>query len=1544
MRHSLQSFSVFVCLTLLLAIPLTAQPAQAGVQPGGNFGNAVACMQTNDMFATTTNADTIHSRAPAGNPAVTSFTTATRSTLINLGATGAPHINITNGIGTTYGLAYDDGALSGERRLFISAYAKRLGSFGPGGSGGIYVYSFARNHWELAASVPGTGSIGRIPSDSTDRAAIAQIGRVGLGDIEIAPDGRTLYVMNLGARRIERFNLTTNPITRMSPLSIPFTAISNSAAVRADLVPFALEFYPDTYLDYGGPLLIVGVTDTAARGRPQRDRPTVWPAVHVLGYFTGSATWTSTPIVSQGLGIDTLAGRHNGSTLTDFWESTYPNRDIRGWNPWSDDLNWMPTRVNGNTRTLIFPQPLLSDIEFDRTGHYMYLGLRDRTGDQAFGHNPPPGEKQVIAQGDTLVFHLAHDAWHFQQTSRRDPVLESDPSRTILAARHDYFNDNVHAFNPYDPAPAHIENHIGALASALQGNPSNWNDRLAMTTLLGNSRSGIGFYTATSSQRNGYLQMLSAADNGGGKATALGDVEWLCTYALIGGRVWQDNNANGVQDAYEPAFAGLTLEIFQGSDPRAPALARAVSNAQGEYVFAVPANTAFNLRIAATDFQPGGRGAGWRFTTANQGRFDHLDSDASPIYGYMEFAGHEHAPIGGITGSAIPTRMIENDRRDFDIGLTRAAASGRIGDLVWSDTNRNGLQDSGEAGVAQIYVTLERGAGSAAPVYGTYPRTTVTDANGHYRFTGLEPGLYTVRFTVPPTQNATRIYAGDSNRDSDADASTGYRTRVIPIDAIAPNQIDSIDFGLIGGQIDLEISKTGPVQALVGTRYSYTLTYRNLGNGYADNVYVVDRLPGQLSYISAAPTPIYRSGTDVVWSLGRLAPGQVGSIVITVAAPATMTERQQDLTNDSLIGSSTMTEAQNANNRSMQTTTIVRPEITISKSAPAQHLIGSSFSYVLTYSNQGSAAAADVTIDDPLPAAVAFEHFTHNPGNHCRYDGSLHTVRCNIAELPSNAAGYVSFIVNSTVDAGDSLHNTARIETSTPGDDPTDNTAASTTTTLRPDPGIELEIVPAALPIGVRSDIRVHYANGLIGAASGSANESRIQLVLPDESFTLGALPAGCSFNPTTATITCELGDLAPGADGNLTIPITLNTDYLPDHFAVSATIETTTPERISDQNDNHAEALADVIRPNVWIDAGAPDRIVGQGSVFWYTIDYGNTYRRNPRLTRAAEAVRIEAILPDAVTFVDADRPPDDQDGRTLEWELGTLAANASGTIIVVVQTSVPAGTDLPFHVAISTVTSGDDPADNQDDVHTAVVQPPDEIPNGSGDLQLALHSELDPLSQDGNPTNAVHLAATTRLAWPAGEVLDFSPQIQTLSYLDAALPFPYEYRARVIGWSLAELTIDEATMLPTGADTRGIRGCRPGAVTRGTPRLLQGCAYGYLGGTSLSAINDPDPIGESEMLSQAHIYWTQPPPPPMRSDVYLYTVETSAAVEVKIEVELEVWIVNAYPGDIGGIPLPEIPVVPLPDPARRLIDQRFTITLLAPHDLVGPGSSDHP
>lgn len=97
---------------------------------------------------------------------------------------------------------------------------------------------------------------------------------------------------------------------------------------------------------------------------------------------------------------------------------------------------------------------------------------------------------------------------------------------------------------------------------------------------------------------------------------------------------------------------------------------------------------------------------------------------------------------------------------------SQAVLAGRIGDYVWYDRNRDGLQDSDEPGVHNIPVRLFAGDNLVG--------TTKTDDNGIYGFPVVGPGTYLLEFVAPEANGFTlRDVGSDDEIDSDADPTTG---------------------------------------------------------------------------------------------------------------------------------------------------------------------------------------------------------------------------------------------------------------------------------------------------------------------------------------------------------------------------------------------------------------------------------------------------------------------------------------------------------------------------------------------------------------------------------------------------------------------------------------------------------------------------------------------------------------------------------------------------------------------------------------------------
>jgi protocatechuate 3,4-dioxygenase beta subunit len=230
--------------------------------------------------------------------------------------------------------------------------------------------------------------------------------------------------------------------------------------------------------------------------------------------------------------------------------------------------------------------------------------------------------------------------------------------------------------------------------------------------------------------------------------------------ATIGDYVWFDANHNGVQDSTETGVAGVTVDLLDSTGTST--IAVTTTDSTGHYSFTNLNAGTYEVQFVAPTADA--------FTTPGAGTDVSLDSNANST-GIT-------APVT-LTAGQIDTTI--------DAGLTGTAS---IGDYVWFDSNLNGVQDSGETGVAGVTVDLLNAAGTSTLA------VTTTDSTGHYSFTNLAAGSYEVQF-VAPTGDAfsTPQQGGNSATDSNPNATTGITA---PVTLTAGQTDTTIDAGVHG--------------------------------------------------------------------------------------------------------------------------------------------------------------------------------------------------------------------------------------------------------------------------------------------------------------------------------------------------------------------------------------------------------------------------------------------------------------------------------------------------------------------------------------------------------------------------------------------------------------------------------------------------------------------------------------------------------------------------------------------------------------------------
>ena len=162
----------------------------------------------------------------------------------------------------------------------------------------------------------------------------------------------------------------------------------------------------------------------------------------------------------------------------------------------------------------------------------------------------------------------------------------------------------------------------------------------------------------------------------------------------------------------------------------------------------------------------------------------------------------------------------------------------------------------------------------------------------------------------------------------------------------------------LGPQID--VTKSGPDRAMVGGEFSYTITISNPSQVAATNVQLVDTLPDGLEYVSAQPDG-RAEGQRITWNAGTLDAGESRQATLTVRATRT----------GSFENSADVTADQNLSDRASATTVVAAPALQLSKTAPAEVLLGDDIPYTLTVTNTGDGEAKNVVIENRLPKGLA---------------------------------------------------------------------------------------------------------------------------------------------------------------------------------------------------------------------------------------------------------------------------------------------------------------------------------------------------------------------------------------------------------------------------------------------------------------------------------------------------------------------------------------------------------------------------------------------
>ena len=674
------------------------------------------------------------------------------------GQAGYQPTSVVTNAGTT-GTIYGVGWSKSQKSLYYASSVRRHAGLGPGGMGAIYQVDPDTGATLSTITVPNTGTApsprdlsGSATVPSRDIDAFAKVAVTGLGDLDVSPDGNTLYTINLNTRELVVIGgLSGTPVQQ----SYSVQSVASCPGGAGDVRPFGLG-----QRNVGGAHKVyVGVSCSGETNRVAAE-----VTGQVIEFDVASGSWG--PIVSQ----FPLGGTPKGCALVD-------TAGVGGlgcsWNVWSN--NWTDAQrfqVLGEWQ-VSNPQPVVAEIEFDQSGA-MVLGIADRGGWQwGFKNYPPAASAQVcnifgcftdtfsptnqfhsgVAAGDQLRACPTGATFTLESNGSCGGVTTAGAGNSQGPGGGEYYWGDASTINPpLGGTQGHQELGLGGLSyvpgrTTMAATVTDPYFTLNGTSVFHGNTTGIAklahvndpsISATAGAWVGGYEIATEYNGNTYGKSGGLGDIEVLCEEAPveIGNYVWFDADRDGVQDPDEVPLAGVRVQLV---DPATGAVvATAITDATGRYLFA--SEGAGNVVAAGLD----GPGAGdddpqnWVGIVADpDGDLSNGTYGLSPNTAYRIEFDKSAATISpalvalGVT-SAAELNLTDADQSPVDIRDSDATAAGTV-DVINMVTG----------GPGQNNHSFDVGYWAAA----VEPTTTTT--------TTVPPTTTTTSTTVPPTTSTT---------------------------------------------------------------------------------------------------------------------------------------------------------------------------------------------------------------------------------------------------------------------------------------------------------------------------------------------------------------------------------------------------------------------------------------------------------------------------------------------------------------------------------------------------------------------------------------------------------------------------------------------------------------------------------------------------------------------------------------------------------------------------------------------------------------------
>ncbi len=461
-----------------------------------------------------------------------------------------------------------------------------------------------------------------------------------------------------------------------------------------------------------------------------------------------------------------------------------------------------------------------------------------------------------------------------------------------------------------------------------------------------------------------------------------------------------------------------------------------------------------------------------------------------------------------------------------------------------------------------------------------------------------------------------------------------------------------------------KVDLTDPVYA--GDTYFYEIVVTNTGPSVAENVVLVDTLPGEVTFEGTSPECSVAGGA-IMCLLGRMLPGEVRDFLVNVRVDPNVANNTVGMNTVNVTSTTPIDLANSVLSDSEPTTYLTRVggplDLQLTKTVmPSAVINGGQVTYTLVVTNDGPSAASAVQVVDAFPREFDFVRATTSKDQGLALCSN--GVVCDLGVMAVDEMVEITLVFDVPSDVARQVYtNTAHVSSPAPESNYTNNTSSAPVSVSDV---ANLQIRKVATPDPAEPGGPLQYNITVSNSGPSDAENVTVSDVLPTGFIPTMILPSQGDCN----AFPCNLGTIAAGGNASILVVGTVApTVVSATEIQNTATVTSTTPG--SGGTDTASPAL-DLVADLEVVKTGTATAVPGE--IVTYTVSVHNL---GPG---TASQVRMTDTLPAGLTYAGVSDVLCSPSGNQIVCIAGDLAPQVMRQYVIsaTVGADVPPGTSL--------------------------------------------------------------------------------------------------------------------------------------------------------------------------------------------------------------------------------------------------------------------------